>query len=246
METTQGIPTQGVPDDVSIRTKRWQWTIYFVCFITLSFGIITLAIATKYLTAGQTQSTIYPDWALKLAISFGAIVAVISFLGMYGARKAPDHIENGTRNYSLILFFLILLIGIIIQIIIAAVILNQLNILQNTSTSSFSTSATSDVDSKILTFIHNYPNDWIDIQNHFACCGYNSTNTTTDPTATSPIYCGTVAESVRPPIPPCRQKLLNELVNDAKIIGALAVVFSFLEIGAFISSCCLLYCIKRN
>jgi len=224
---------------LSTPPKKYQYPIYAVTAFTFIFGVVTLGYGVHALNANDGSSVALPAWALQSAVAFGAIIAIVSLCGYHGAKTAPDHIENKTRNWFLVAFFVVLFVGLIIQLAIAGTVLAQMKVIQSAQANQYSNQAVVDLDNDMLTTINKNPTKWIDIQTYFNCCGFNSTSPS-DPTATGPACTGAT-----PATPTCRSLILNQAESSARTIGALAVVLAFAEAACLISSFCLLFCIKR-
>jgi len=256
MSQTAGAPLLRDVDDPVYVSRKYQYPIYFVTGITLLFGIITCAVAAKTLKSNDGSSIAIPSWALNGAAAFGAIVVIISLLGMFGARSAPDHIENRTRNWPLTIFFVVVAIGLIMQFSIAGTVLTQLDVINNAKAQTYAQGTVNTFDADVLSFTTEQAAKWVDIQNGLGCCGYNST---TDATATgaqccvasppvSTPNCATVGAGYGPAanIQTCRAQILTSAASSIKTIGALAVVLGLFQLACFFSAFCLLCCVKRS
>jgi hypothetical protein len=60
-------------------------------------GIVLMGVAGW--AKNSPQSIALPSFALNILIAFGLIVMLISFLGLYGAWRAPDKIDNRRTNW---------------------------------------------------------------------------------------------------------------------------------------------------
>jgi len=212
-----------------------------VTLVTLLFGIGTMVYGYENL-----NSIVLPAWAVKLAIAFGVIVALFSLLGLWGAYKAPDHIENQTRNWSLTLFFIAVFLGFIIQLAVAGGVLTQMSVIQNAKAVNSTDAAVIKLTADIRTTIANNPSKWMDVENYFHCCGYANSSLAVDSTATGAWCPGGSSYVNGTAALPCKQKLLDSAENEARTIGILAIFFALVELFCVMSSFCLLCCVKRS
>lgn len=71
--------------------------LYIINGFTAALGVVLLGVAAY--AKNSPQALALPSWALNILIAFGLIVMVVSFIGLYGAWKAPDKIDNKKVNW---------------------------------------------------------------------------------------------------------------------------------------------------
>lgn len=222
------------------RAGKYKKVLYFVNVFTFLFGTVSIGLSAWALNSEEQETDTLPDWALKSILGFGVVVVVISLIGIRGAYVAVDKIANREVNWWLIIYFVILLISLALQVAIAGVLLVLAGVVEDAEDGKVS-SEVDDLEQDFRDWINENPDKWIDVQNYFDCCGYNST---CDTTATGSDCNTTVCEDTVAPT--CRGKLLSELKEKAVVIASISIVFALFELFAFVSAYCLICCIKPD
>jgi hypothetical protein len=227
-------------------TQTYRRIIYVMCFITLAFGVTTMAVAANKLDSNthSGETIVVPIWAVRLGVAIGTIITAVSLLGICGAWRAPEYIQGNQRNWPLTIFYILLVMGLALELAIAGVLLSKIGVIDGARSQSNSDAAVIAFDKDVTEFCLDNPNNWKDVQNYFGCCGYNSTNILNDPTATGLACFQNTTNPAVPVVKPCRQQLLENAKNSAITIAALSIVFAFLQTLSFFSACCLLCCFK--
>jgi len=215
--------------------------------ITLLMGILLLAI-TAYVYVHNPTSMVVPKWTMHASMAFGAIMALISCLGFYGALSAEQKLRSRKTNCALGAYFFVVFIAFIIQVAVLGVLAFFVGLVKDATATEFINShgrkATLELEKHVQTLLTNNARQWIDIQKAFDCCGYNST---TDSLATGPA-CNTNSSIVmfndNTTVSVCRNKLLQSAKHNAVSVIAITTVVAVLEFIAFVSACCLLFCVK--
>jgi hypothetical protein len=184
------------------------------------------------------ESAAIPKWVLPLGIAGGAVTILISLCGCEGARKSPKHIDQATCNPALTFYLVCLLIGIAAEVIIAVMLLTLVGTIDSAQEGNFGDEAVQEFDQDFKEWITENPGKWVDTQNYFGCCGYDSN---TDTTATGR-YCNADSIAI---VPTCRARVMEATKEESLLIGILAAVFGFLELIALIAASCLLCCVHR-
>jgi len=233
----------GLGEDVLLKLATYQRIIYGCAGLSLLMAFVLLGICSHVLGTTDGANVVLPTWALQLGLAFGVIVAFISVAGLWGARSAPDHIENGTRNWGLSVYFLCVFLGLVLELVAGAVLISQLGVLSSASANEYGNHAVASLDSRLDSWCINHPDQWKEVEQTLNCCGYNST-APSDPTATNP-FCPEGPQPVIPPLEPCRKVILDKAETWARVIGALAIVFAGVLLSAFIASMALLCCVSK-
>lgn len=240
----------GDAEDIRRRTGKWQLILYIINGLTALMGIILMGVAGW--AKNSPESIALPSFAINILIAFGLIVMLVSFLGLYGAYRAPDKIDNKTTNWFLWGYFCITFLAIILQLVAAGVLLTMVGVIDSAANDSV-LKADNSFEASLREYIAAHPVEWYEVQDYFNCCGYNCTNTVKDACPldlpTGP-RCGIVNSSdpyknpTPSDVPSCRQLLLNKAASQATALGAIAIVFVFFELLAFTAAFCLLCCVK--
>lgn len=237
-------------EDIKRRTGKWQLVLYVINGVTAALGIILMGIAGW--AKNSEQSLALPTWTLNVLLAFGLIVMVISFLGLYGAWKAPDKIDNKKVNWFLWLYFVVMFLAIILELAAAGVLLVLSGTIKDAQNGDLNNTVRAFED-ELRKLIRDNKDQWIDVQKYFDCCGYNCTNQCdfdcTNDYPTGPLCSPTLNsqnQCIPTPdyIPSCRNLLLDKAQQQATALGAVAIVFALFELLAFVAAFCLLCCVK--
>jgi hypothetical protein len=241
------------PEDIRRRTGKWQIVLYAINGFTAGMGIVLMGVAGW--AKNSPQSIALPAFALNILIAFGLIVMLISFLGLYGAWRAPDKIDNRATNWFLWAYFLIIFIAIILQLVAAGVLLTLVGTINSAANNQVETVDNSFENSLRTLISENLP-QWAQLQDYFGCCGYNCSNTwrgicpfdyPTGSLCVPPgvnMTCPPCYNPTPSSVSTCRELLLSKASQEATALGAIAIVFVFLELLAFTATFCLLCCVK--
>jgi Tetraspanin family len=200
----------------------------------------------------QSEQAIAAEpWMLRLVLAFGVIVTLISFLGIYGAKVAPNKIDNGATNWYLIIYLVIVFIGFVIQVIGAAMLLVLIGNVEDSQDNRVG-EATTSFERDLMETLCDHRSKWIDIQDAFDCCGYGFNNGTQDigspcnlaVNATMPVSCIIAPTQARGP--PCRTKFLDRAKDLFTAVAVAGIIFGVAQLLAMCSAVCLLCCSKTE
>jgi len=208
---------------------KYQCCLYFINAITASFGAALVCVCIWALTLAENVTL--PTWILPCGIVFGGIVMLVSCCGCKGASSAPRHKAEDSCNLSLSFYLTILFVSFVMQIILAVILLQLVGTMNTAISGDLADEAVQKFDNDFVEWTQDHPSKWIDTQNYFVCCGYQSTS---DDTATGDVCSNSPETAVA-----CRPKLLQKTKDQAEIISIVCIIFGFMELVALIASCCL-------
>jgi hypothetical protein len=227
---------------VSSPADKYARCLYFINGITGLLGIVCMALGIWALTSpDSTLLKIDNTWVLNVIIAFGVIVFVISCLGCQGARVSKDRINSNSTNWWLVFYFVIIFAACIIQLAAASVLLTFNGAITNANAEKWSNTTSDKLEHDVVTWIEDHPAEWIDIQDHYDCCGYGEI---VGDMATGAACSYNATTSAVPSA--CRDDLLTSAEDQILSIAAFAIIISFVEICALVSTCCLCCCISKK
>jgi len=256
--------------------KRYSRCMFFVNGLLMVLGItlVIVGLLLKYEDQGQSSALLLPDWMLQLMTAFGAVVLAISLLGFIGTWNASKKIELGLANWPLRIYFLVLFIAFVVQMVAFGVLLNNAVLMDEIAGEKQATSdSVRSFEAKLVNNLRERPAQWRDAQNFFECCGwYNQRNPalccdkfapywqeatkTFNPKCDccpldcefgDPMATGDYCLAPQDQVAPsCRQKLIDESKERLTPLIAVVAVYIASLIGALISSYCLGYCIRDD
>jgi len=225
---------------MSSPARKYQRYLYCINTITGLLGAALLGLGIYSLTSeGSLALKATQAWVLNTVIAFGAIVFVLSCLGCHGANVARQRIANNDSNWALILYFLIVLVAFVVQVAASGLLFTLSGAITNAKADAWSNSTSHKIENDIVDYIENHPTKWVDIQNHYDCCGYGEL---TGDLATGSACNFTIGAEPET----CRTKLLGESEQQVLSIAIVALVIAFIELLSLISTCCLCCCISRK
>lgn len=257
----ENIPTSG-PDqnDIARRARKWQLILYIINFFTALAGIILMGVAGY--AKNSPQSIALPAFALNIIIAFGLIILLISLIGCYGAFRAPDQIANKRVNWVLWLYFTIIFLCVILQLVAGGILLTQLQVLDDAASSAVM-QGTNVFEQQLRELIKESPATWVQIQETYNCCGYNCSipkNINCPYDATNKPCCPDDEVTWSPCLDQvinttdpfnskfthntCRAELLAYAKSHASTVGGLAIFFGVVEIFAVAASFALQCCVR--
>lgn len=220
------------------RLKFWRMASYVINGLMILLGGTVLGFCIWVLTAkdASVRVSINAD-ALMLLTVFSSAVVFISLMGILGAAKSADFIVEDRCNWILFLyqFITIICLGITVFATLIFIVLQQnASALLNGQT----TAESQKVEKIITDWIGDPPTthatEWYDIQDVLKCCGYS---TNTGARATGPYCIG--SPKYAPNTPPCRNLILQAILDKAKIVAPVAISLVAVELFAIIASLCM-------
>jgi len=215
----------------------------------LALGAALLALAVE---ANKSDGQVaLPDWTVKALTAFGIILLVIAFLGLYGAHQALNKIANEKRNYFLWLYFIIVGAAFIVQLIAAAVLLTRIGVIKNAKAQDKSDEAAVTFEAELVDFLRKHATEWIDIQDAFECCGYNTTSLVGP---NSDLSTGKYCTQDRPldgngkkqSVFSCKNKVMDKAIASGRALAVFGIIFGVVQFIAVISAFCLICCVDKN
>jgi len=207
--------------------KRLLWTINAITGI---LGIAMIGLGA-YVIRNPAAGVMLPAWTMKLSIAFGVLIFLISFLGCWGTHVAEEKKQTKEYNWWLGSYCAIVLLAFIVQVAVAVALVNVSGAIKDANTSQSinkgsAAAAQSFENGLVKGFVKN-PHAWIDIQNEFHCCGYNSTS--------GDLATGAACETIN--VVQCKSRLLDWGSSNLMSLIALSVVLAIVDFVAFVSSC---------
>jgi len=222
-------------DDPIFKARKYRNILYGINLLTMVFAIAVLGLSARALTGHAiVTDVVVPGWAFKLALAFGVVVAGLSALGLYGAYSNKKHMDEGTTNTALMAYFLVVLLGVVLQAVAGAALLTQLKVVKNDRAAQVTDEAAVALNAQVIQWIGSHNTTWQSIETSLNCCGWNTTG---DATAANCPVKATVT---------CRDLVLTEATDQAEKVGAVAFALVLMQILALGSSCVMLFCLKRS
>lgn len=188
------------------------------------FSVITVSLSAW--SMASTQSFVLLEWPLATFLGLGISCAVLLIIGMYGVKTAVSDKQAGEINWKLLLYAIFLLVSIVLSLISTANILKDVAAIDRGGY---------EIEERVLRFIEDDKSGWIDAQEQFYCCGWESSDASGHATAKS--LCGTnPPNTVREGIQPCENRILTKASEQATAVGTVGTLFSFLQILALLST----------
>jgi hypothetical protein len=210
--------------------KRILWIINAITGI-LGAAMIGLG---AYMIRNPAAGAMLPSWTMKLSIVFGVLIFLISFLGCWGTYVAEEKKLHKEYNWWLWSYCGIVFIAFIVQVAVAVALVNVSGLIKDANTSQTinkgSSAAAQSFENGLVKGFTANPKAWIDIQNQFHCCGYNSTSGNLATGAA----CG-VAETTT--VVQCKSRVLDWGSSHLVSMIALSVLLAIVDFAAFVSSC---------
>jgi len=246
-------------NDVARRARKWQLILYIINFFTALAGIILMGVAGY--AKNSPQSIALPAFALNIIIAFGLIILLISLIGCYGAFRAPDQIANKRVNWVLWVYFTIIFLCVILQLVAGGILLTQLQVLDDAASSTVM-QGTNVFEQQLREVIKESYTTWVQIQETYNCCGYNCSipkNVDCPPGSGKPCcpddevtWSPCLSEKINETDPfntkftrnTCRAELLAYAKSHASTVGGLAIFFGVVEIFAVAASFALQCCVR--
>eukprot|EP00343_Euplotes_focardii_P008237 CAMPEP_0205819164 /NCGR_PEP_ID=MMETSP0206-20130828/1421_1 /ASSEMBLY_ACC=CAM_ASM_000279 /TAXON_ID=36767 /ORGANISM="Euplotes focardii, Strain TN1" /LENGTH=242 /DNA_ID=CAMNT_0053112419 /DNA_START=38 /DNA_END=766 /DNA_ORIENTATION=+ len=217
-------------------TGCWRIILMFVNVLTAILGMALLGVGIWALHK-EESGIIFSTWAVNLNIALGSLMLFVSCLGFGGAVTAERKIVLGRTNCTLIFYFVFVLVLAIIQAVAVVYLAIVSGVISDARAVDYipgeGSRSVRELERHIVEQLRREPKHWIDIQDHFDCCGYASI---TDDLATGPL-CGT-----NPTPEPCRATLLNAAYKQSRNLTWIGAVVLLLEIVCLVGTCCLTCC----
>jgi len=156
-------------------------------------------------------------------ITFSVFIFIIALFGVIGGERS---IHRGT-SCILVIYYIFMFVFFLSEIVISVVVLALNGYINNAKVTTYVGIGTSFADSLVIGFAKSQPNAWISTQNILKCCGYANNTQVTSSYATG-CYCFVSQSSSCAPVTaigdPCRSAVLDDAMDQIKIVGAVGFV----------------------
>lgn len=220
----------GLPAPYKPPTSKWRNLLYLVNGLT---ALLSVAVVGFSLYALDSHARLaIPLWAVHASLAVGFFMLALSGLGLCGARLAARMRANERLNWPLVVYFGLVGALMVVEVLAAGALFVMAGVL-NDARNDRITRDVAELDSSVRHYVAGHPGQWVDVQDAFSCCGWNSTTLADDyPTGDA---CGE-ADAL-----PCRKELLQEASEHATAIGAATVTLLIVQTTCLVASCCLLW-----
>ena len=241
-----GLPDDDDDDAVPVDTQEarllarialWQSMLYHTSAVTLLMGLVIVAVAI-WAIASKSFQLFSPEWVLLLLALFGALVSLVSVVGLCGARRSQSKILAQQHNAPLLLYVVSCVLIVLVVTVVAIEYLQLMTDLQtsaNVAAANGGAGATP-LEVRMMKGLSDQvpPALWVATQTTLGCCGYLTADfdgsLSTGPACTT----GTPA--------PCRVPLLAAALQRATAVGLAAALGLIAQLvglvaGGFLCCC---------
>jgi len=216
------------------------WSIFLIVInaVVMIFGFSLLAV-TGY--RWWTRSNSLLDGLYVASFVLATVITIISLLGLIGScLERVSMRKSGKVACSFVVYYVLVLL-LFLALFIAAVAALALAGYANDVPNVVATAdkGKNQIDYWAQVYAGSNPNNWIQYQTFFECCGYANK---TDYLATGP-YCGSVGSSLAD-TPTCRDDFFADVKAKSRTIGAVGITLAILMILVLIAGDCVMCCLK--
>nr|CCA24617.1 transmembrane protein putative [Albugo laibachii Nc14] len=151
--------------------------LYFWIVLLIILGLVVLS-SGVYLLHYQVSSRILPSFTYKAASYAGAILVVLSVIGLYGLHQQRMCVTLGKRNYALASFVILGIGGTVIVALAGSIAILLCEIARDAKSSAFRFRSVRSFEvalvRMLLIYAFKHPSNWNNAQDSMDCCGYAS------------------------------------------------------------------------